>query len=149
MKPTFIAVLFVALLSIFALPGCPALSKACGAALPILNAGQSYSTDAQIALAQVQRVLDTTNLPADKKKIVQDGIDKAQIALRLADTLIATASEACSAPNVLEIFKDFNTAWSLLKSLIGSNVGPGLVGVAPGSATGIQDPAIYRKAGGT
>lgn len=150
MKPSLIAVLFAAILSIFALPGCPAFSKACGAALPVLNAGHSYAADAQLAIDQVQRLLDDMpTLDAAKKRIVQDGIDKARTALRAADTVIATTSEACSAPDVLKIFEGFNAAWSLLKGLIGSNVGAGLIGVAPGSAKGIVDPAIYLKAGGT
>ena len=137
------------LLTIIALPSCSG-SQLCTKAMPILAAGQAYSSDAQQALEQAQTILNgMAQLPADKKKIVQDGIDKARLALRAADVLIATGNEACSAPDVLAIFADFNKAWSTLKGLFGSNVGAGLVGAAPGATTGIQDPAIYRKAGGT
>ena len=145
---TRFSILFVMLLSIVALPGCPVITSACQKTLPVLSLGQTYSQDATNALDQVQVLVNNTPLSADKKKIVQDAIDKARLALRTASTIMTSAAEACSAPNVLEAFKDFNVIWSMIKGLIGSNVGAGLIGVAPGSPTGISDPAVYRKAGG-
>ena len=149
MKPSLIAVLFASILSITVLPGCSLFQNACNTVMPVLTAGQAYSADAQQALDQVQAIVNGMTITADKKKIVQDGINNARVALRTANALIATASETCKSTDVLQIFKDFNNVWSILKGLIGANVGPGLIGAAPGSATGIVDPAIYRKAGGT
>lgn len=149
MKPSLIAILLVSFFTIFAAPGCSLFQNACNAVMPVLSAGQAYSADAQQALDQVQSIVNGMVIAADKKKIVQDGIDRARVALRASNALIATASETCNSADLLQIFKDFNNVWSILKGLIGANVGPGLVGAAPGSATGIVDPAIYRKAGGT
>lgn len=144
-----LAVLFVMFLSIVALPGCPVITSACQKALPVLSLGQTYAQDATNALDQVQALLaGLTQLPADKRKVVQDAIDKARLALRTASVVMTSAAEACSAPNVLEAFKEFNVIWSLIKGLIGSNVGAGMIGVAPGSPTGIVDPVVYVRAGG-
>lgn len=146
---TRIAILFVMLLSIVALPSCAALSQGCQKALPVLSLGQVYTQDATQALDQVQTMVNgLTTLSADKKVLIQNAIDKARLALRTASTMMSSVNEACTAPNLLEIFKDFNVIWSLIKGLIGSNVGAGMIGVAPGSPTGIADPMIYVKAGG-
>lgn len=141
MKKLFL--ILTMLVAVAALPSCSFFQSACGKAMPILVAAQAYSTDAQQAIDKVQRAVDQMNLPAEKKAVVQAAIDKAQLGLRAANIAVTTAVDACKAPDLATMFKEFVEAWIAMKTLFGT-VAPEAIGAGPGQLQ-LEDPAIVRK----
>lgn len=113
------------------------LSEACAKALPVLSESQSLATDAAIALESASDAIDKSSLPTDQKYKAQAQIENARIALQAASSVLTAASNACTAPNVSTIFRDFLTAWAAIRPFLA------IIGGTGGGAT-VQDPMVWR-----
>lgn len=145
-----LAILALTLLTIT--PGCALFQTACSKAMPVLVAGQAYAQDAQQAIIALERVVENSHLPPADIAKVRAAMDKADLALRVAEQTMASAAQICKAQDFGTIFGAFVSAWDLVRQIIVTvglfkpHAGGALAAAAPGMTAGVlADPAIYLK----
>jgi len=117
--------------------GCAHLNQSCATALPLLSQGNVLINDAQDALAQAQTVVSLISDEAKRQK-AEAAIAEARSALRVTESMLHAASEACTAPDLPSLFQAFAQAWEVVRSYLSTFGGAGGPVVA--------DPKAYLMA---
>jgi len=121
--------------SLFASQGCSLFHSGCSKALTVLVASQSYAHEAQVALDDARRAIDSSGISDAAKAKAGKAIDAAQLGLQAASKTLAAASSACSRPDPVAVFGSFVSAWSVVREFLS------LVG--DGGVQAVADPTIY------
>ena len=127
---------------------------ACRDAVPILVQATNLTTEAGHALGQVEAMLASIDKMDPVLKIkIQIAIAKAHSALQEASVALRKAREDCVSPDYPDIFREFNAAWSIIRSILpmllaevnrtnaradASNISP--IGT---SAQVVKDPSVF------
>ena len=139
-----LVITILTLVIIALLPGC--FREACNKAMPVLQLGNSYATDALAAIEQAEIYAAGLPLSADARQKIKDAFDAARKGLRAGQTAISAATTACSTPDPLDIFDDLIKAWKDIRSILA--LASPTMAVSPAKVGGFpfDDPGIYRLA---
>ena len=115
------------------------LDSACLKVVPVVSQGNTIINDAQDSLMQAEAAVQAIVDDASRQKAL-DAIAQARSALRVAESLLHSASEACTQPNLKGIFEAFSTAWAIVRTYLSTFGGAGVATV--------QDPVAYTIGAG-
>ena len=141
MKPILTLVCLV--LAFTFLPGClSSLQKACLDAMPVLTQGETYGTDAIVAIDQAEKVAESLPLPADVRTALDAAFNDARRGVAIGEIAINAAIQICTAKDPVTAFQDLISAWNKIESILNGNDAAKLrLAKAP-----IYVPAIVRFA---
>ena len=129
--------------AMLALTGCSWLRGACADAVPVLTAAQTYATDAEIQLDNVEAALPTLGLQPSQLASATQALTVARNTLSTATLAVGDLGSACSAPDLATVFAAFVSAWRDVETALASNT----LKLSPTSAKPWHTPAIVAKAG--
>ena len=112
---------------------CVHTDTACLKALPVITQGNILINEAQTALSQAEAFVSM--IPSENRVAAEQALERAKSALRVSESMLHAASEACRAPDLPAIFKVFSEAWEVLRGFMGTFGGSGVATV--------QDPIAY------
>lgn len=98
--------------------GCSWIRGACATAMPVITAAQTYESDAQLTLRQIEQIAATLPIDDAAKAKILAALSDCEVALKGIDGALLAASSACSAPDINTLFAEFVTAWTELEPLI-------------------------------
>ena len=131
-----IANLAILLTVIMIVPGCAGgVNEACIKVLPVVTQGNTMINEAQDALLQAEVAVSLIKDEATRAKAMK-AVTEARSALRVAESMLQSASEACTQPDLKGIFKVFADAWSVLRPFLSTLGGTG--------APEVKDPMAYE-----
>jgi len=131
-----IANLAILLTVIMIVPCCVgSVNEACIKVLPVVTQGNTMINEAQDALLQAEVAVSLIKDEATRAKAMK-AVTEARSALRVAESMLQSASEACTQPDLKGIFKVFADAWSVLRPFLSTLGGTG--------APEVKDPMAYE-----
>jgi len=123
--------------------GCVGSSKTVDDCQKSILFVQTASNDAQLAISHVRAVMHL--IPDDKHQELEAQLLVATVALRNIDSYLLSANRLCSALQHENLFASFNTAWTVIRSILAVS----LVSVGTGTTESlqvlVQDPICYKK----
>ena len=111
------------------------LDNACIQTMPVVAKGNVLINGAQDALVQAEVAFDAIKDDNVRAKAMK-ALLEARSALRVSESLLHAATEACSEPNLKGVFQAFSEAWEIVRTYL-SSFG-GAAGVAE-----VKDPIAY------
>lgn len=118
-----------------AVPGCVgSVNEACLKIMPVVTQGNIMINEAQDALLQAEVAVSLIKDEATRAKAMK-AVAEARSALRVAESMLQSASEACTQPDLKGIFKVFADAWEIIRPFLSTLGGSG--------APEVKDPMAY------
>jgi len=134
MKIAKLAILLTVLTVAF--PGCiGSVNEACLKITPVVAQGNTMINEAQDALLQAEVAVALIKDDATRGEAMK-AVAKARSALRVAESMLQSAGEACTQPDLKGIFKVFANAWAILRPFLSTLGGTG--------APEVKDPMAYE-----
>jgi hypothetical protein len=86
--------------------------------MPVVAQVQALVMDAELALTQVEILVEQLQLTDAQKATVHEAVKKSRDALRVAERTLVAASTACSEPDVKAAFADLADSWSDIEGVL-------------------------------
>jgi hypothetical protein len=116
--------------------GCVgSVNEACIKIMPVVTQGNTMINEAQDALLQAEVAVSLIKDETTRGEAMK-AVAKARSALRVAESMLQSASEACTQPDLKGIFKVFADAWAVLRPFLSTLGGTG--------ASEVKDPMAYE-----
>ena len=113
--------------------GCVMPNEACIKTVAARASANAMLADAVVSLQQAADVVSKIQNP-EVRGAAMDALEAAQISLRAASGLLASADAMCSAPDLRSVFAEFVEAWRALAPFLALLGGP--------SGTQVQAPIV-------
>jgi len=124
-----------------AIPATTSCHDICVKTMPVVAKGNTLINGAQSALLQAEGAFQAISDDTTRAKAMT-AVLEARAALRVAESMLHSASEACSEPNLPGIFRAFAGAWEVVRSYLSS------FGGASGVSVEVEDPIAYTVGSG-
>lgn len=90
----------------------------CGDVLPQIVEAQSVVDDGQRALMQAQAVLQAVDMPEGVRRDLSDAIERGWKAMAKISRALRAGAQLCESQSLDNAIKEFNAAWSAIKSVL-------------------------------
>lgn len=117
-------ILLIVTVCAISLSSCAHLNQTCATALPLLSQGNALINDAQDALMQASIAVAAIQ-DDNVRDRAESAIAEARSGLRVAESMLHSASEACTSPDLPTIFRAFASAWDIVRSYLSTHGGLG------------------------